>query len=218
MLRLISVIGIAIAMVIGFIAISSKMKDDYTVRSRVVSVLKQMMDLAYDELECGEKKNPENNQKKLTGESSEAPAVEMSADLETIPLVESQTADKQATETNDGGNSTVSSDTKDEQRQIPETSTDSSDENNSVRSETLEGSDFKENTDIIQRMGYRILNPGHVEVIVLFNDINGESGKTHVKSGSRIVINCYCQTEELACETVESNINKNYFPKTLTRR
>ena len=91
MLRFISIIGIAIAMVVGFVAISTKMKDDFNVRARVIAVLKQMKQLATDELQCAS--NESNSDKPLQESTlreteSNQPAVELSAELEVIPLEE----------------------------------------------------------------------------------------------------------------------------------
>jgi len=52
MLRLVSVVGITIAMVIGFVAISTQMRDDYDVRSLVIAGVDDMKALAQRELSC----------------------------------------------------------------------------------------------------------------------------------------------------------------------
>ena len=52
MLRLVSVVGITIAMVVGFVAISSQMRDDFDVRSKVVKGIDSMKALANQELHC----------------------------------------------------------------------------------------------------------------------------------------------------------------------
>lgn len=204
MLRLISVIGIALAMVIGFIAISTQMKDDYSVRSRVVDVLKQMKNLAADELQCDSKPSEPINSLDDTS------AVEMSPEPKVTPLIgdEMQESDEaQLSETagnDDSGQSLTNSEEKTEEQ--------------TVKSGPLENTEIERNADIVKTMGYQVLDSGAVEVIVIFNDVKGESGKTHIKAGSRITVNCSCVSQAMTCKTVESNINKNYLPKALTKQ
>lgn len=212
MLRLISIIGIAIAMLIGFIAISTNMKEDYAIRSRVVSVLKQMKNLATEELRCGLSSDITHNNQAEKEDSETAPAIEMSVELDTTPLIKSPASAKI-----DPANEPLSSETTDNQIVESSDSTDSTQATEMNERSKVENTDIGENRDIIKTMGYRVHESGNMEITVVFNDINGESGKTRVKSGSRVVIECTCPTGKLACETVESNINKNYLPKHLTR-
>jgi len=203
MLRLISVVGITIAMVIGFLAISSQMKDDYSVRSRVVSVLKQMKELASNELECAAKAPTPNTMTPGT----KAPEVEIAFDVELEPLIGESTP-----ETIDEEQSGVN--TGDEKPEDPGPE-EIQPENEETTTENI--TEF-ENADIIKTMGYRVIQPETVEVITIFKGVSGESGKLRIKSGSRIVINCNCVSDKMSCKTVESNINKNYLPKSLTKQ
>ena len=204
MLRLISVIGIALAMVIGFIAISTQMKDDYSVRSRVVDVLKQMKNLAADELQCESQSSESDNS------PDDSSGVEMSPEPEVTPLIgdEMQESDEaklpEAASNDDSDQSLTNSKEKTEDQ--------------TVKSGSLENTEIERNADIVKTMGYRDLDSGAVEVIVIFNDVKGESGKTHIKAGTRIVVNCSCVSQAMTCKTVESNINKNYLPKALTKQ
>ena len=195
MLRLVSIVGIAIAMVIGFAALSSKMKDDYTVRSHIVDVLKQMTALAGEELQCQATNNT-------------VPEVDITTDSELTPLIDSPVTTKE-------DSSTVG-------QPITE---DSVNDGSQARAEEQVAGDadpetitIERKTDNVKTMGYKILDSGDIEVIAIFNNIAGESGKTHVKSGSRVVISCTCNLQALSCKTVESNINKNYLPKSLTKQ
>ena len=52
MLRLVSIIGIAIAMVIGFVALSTQMRDDFEMRSRVAEAVSYLRAVAQQELRC----------------------------------------------------------------------------------------------------------------------------------------------------------------------
>ncbi|HEY5602959.1 MAG TPA: hypothetical protein VIM41_07630 [Gammaproteobacteria bacterium] len=53
MLRLISISGIALAMVIGFVALSTQMRDDYYMRAKVSDAVKYLYSVAQQELDCG---------------------------------------------------------------------------------------------------------------------------------------------------------------------
>ncbi|WP_455375630.1 hypothetical protein [Kaarinaea lacus] len=201
MLRLISVIGIAIAMVIGFIAISSNMKDDYTIRSRVVDVLKQMKDIAANELQCASTKKP-------------VAEVEISPAVDPIPLIDApDTASSEQSVSSEQGDETSL-----ENLDNPDNDTGAGSENQSSTAATLENNEIKRNADIVKTMGYRITDAGNVEVTVLFKDVNSESGKLKIRADSRIVIDCSCVSSALSCTTAESNISKNYLPKSLTKQ
>lgn len=52
MLRLVSIIGIAIAMVVGFVALSTQMRDDFEMRSRVAEAVSYLRAVAQQELHC----------------------------------------------------------------------------------------------------------------------------------------------------------------------
>lgn len=206
MLRLVSVIGIAIAMVVGFVAISTQMKDDFSVRSRVVDIIKQMKDVAAEELQCAPKgQNSTSTQPDIDSENPDTTVVEINSELEMTPLVDE------------------SSDIEKQQPDMEATNNLESEKGNTVAepdplAESLEQPEVDRNSDIIQALGYRLLDNGIVEVIMIFNNVRGESGKIRVKAGSRLVINCSCLTEKMSCKTVSSNINKNYLPKKLTKQ
>ena len=206
MLRLISVIGIAIAMVIGFIAISSNMKDDYTVRSRVVDVLKQMKDIAADELQCA-------STKKSSAE------VEISPAVDPIPLIDSpNTASSDGVFLGQTEPSEQGDETSHEDPDKPNNDTGVASENQPSTTGVLENNEIKRNADIVKTMGYRITDTGNIEVTVVFKDVNSESGKLKIRADSRIVIDCSCESSALSCTTAESNISKNYLPKSLTKQ
>ncbi len=237
MLRLISIIGIAIAMVIGFVAISSKMKDDYTVRSRIVDVIEQMKNIAADELQCAMPKDSGTGENTINQESASnddassqnttnAPEIEITKDLEPIPLVESADSQQATTIESASSSDTPAAESPSEETPVNEageTVSDSPADAGSSQSEqqhetALEDDKIERNSDIVKSMGYRVLRSGAIEVLTVFKDIYGESGKTLVQSGNRIAINCKCDSSTLSCTTVISNINKNYLPKSLTKQ
>ena len=57
MLRLVSIIGITLAMVIGFMAISSQMRDDYSMRTKVAEAVTFLKSVAESKLNCGDDKS-----------------------------------------------------------------------------------------------------------------------------------------------------------------
>ena len=206
MLRLISVIGIAIAMVIGFIAISSNMKDDYTIRSRVVEVLKQMKDIAADELQCASTKKPISE-------------VEISPAVDPIPLIDApDNASLDGMTSDQPAPSEQGDETSHEDPDKPNNDTGVASENQPSTTGVLENNEIKRNADIVKTMGYRTTDAGGIEVTVLFKDVNSESGKLKIRADSRIVIDCSCVSSDLSCTTAESNISKNYLPKSLTKQ
>lgn len=207
MLRLISIIGIAIAMVVGFVAISTQMKDDYSVRSRVVDVLKQMKNVAADELQC----ESDNVQSSQAAQVPDTPMVEMKSEPEITPLADEQNQNTQ--QETDSGNETLQ-----QQSATPTSDSDDTAANQDIAADDLQQTEIGRNADIVQAMGYRALDNSVIEVITVFNNVKGDSGKIHVKSGSRVVIHCSCVSAEISCKTAASNINKNYLPKKLTRQ
>ena len=214
MLRLISIIGIAIAMVIGFVAISTKMKDDYNVRSRVVDVLKQMKGVALEELQCGASNSAVEAPQ--SAETSDRTMTEMSSDLEITPLVDDAGQNSQS-------RSSANSTERLSQQELSESSSQITTSDDNVSEEesaqdSMESVNLEQNSDIVQTMGYQVLDDAKVEVITVFNNVKGDSGKVHIKSQSRLVIHCSCVADEISCETVASNINKNYLPKKLTKQ
>jgi len=217
MLRFISVIGIAIAMLVGFIAISTKMKDDYTVRSRVVSVLKQMKNLASEELQCGITSDANEINPSHESSADEKPAIEMSTEIETKPLIENTASGLDDPKPQNQSEISHIPDMNEHHTASPEIADSATLKRTMNESITVEGSNFGENADVIKAISYRNIESNEVEMVVSFNEIKGESGKTHIKSDSQIIIHCTCLSETLSCSTIESNIGKNYLPKSLTR-
>jgi len=234
MLRLISIIGIAIAMVIGFVAISSKMKDDYTVRGRIVDVIKQMKDVAASELQCdkpaesaatdpGLAPAPDINQGSTTETENVKPAeVEMSSDLQTEPLIDKSEASKTEQSTtstsSEKDNGATPAEATTQEAQTPtdsEQSTESAAQETSGDGEQLQNRDVDQNSDIIRSLGYRNIDTGKVEVVVIFSDVYGDSGKMHIQAGNKIIVHCTCQSTMMACRITNSDINSNFLPKTL---
>jgi len=53
MLRLVSITGIALAMVIGFVALSTQMRDEFYMRTKVAEAASHLTAVAKQELNCG---------------------------------------------------------------------------------------------------------------------------------------------------------------------
>ena len=206
MLRLISVFGITIAMVIGFIAVSSQMKDDFTVRSRVVDVIKEMKALASDELQCSTttgKTTTTPGSEGISSDPTSEKAVEMTADLE-LRSTQGETPEA------------IESDGIDPVDPSPDSS---------IQTESIEATEQavdqlqdSPNADIVETMDYEFIQPGTIELVTVFKDIYGESSKRRIKAGSRLIIQCDCKSQALSCKIHETNINKNYFPKNISKR
>lgn len=78
MLRLVSITGITLAMVIGFMAISSQMSDDYYLRTKVAEAVTFLKLAADSELACTA--DQENN--KISDIKNEKPAIFSSVNYE----------------------------------------------------------------------------------------------------------------------------------------
>ncbi|WP_455221968.1 hypothetical protein [Kaarinaea lacus] len=135
MLRLVSIIGIAIAMVIGFVALSTQMRDDFYMRSKVTNAVSYLRAVAAQELNCGNADVAESDSELL----SSKPAIFSSVSYE--------------------------------------------------------------KTDI-----------NAVNVVGVFYDTKGESGKLRIKQGRKFTLNCNCTDNTLQCKRGFTDINKNYIP------
>jgi len=135
MLRIISVTGITLAMVIGFMAISSQMRDDYYMRTKVSEAVTYLKSVAENELECNTGE-PEN---RLTDPSDAKPAV-------------------------------------------------------------------------FSTVNYEMTEHNSINVVGIFNNVNGESGKLRIKQGRKFTLNCTCTNISLQCKRGFTDINKNLIP------
>jgi hypothetical protein len=133
MLRLVSIIGIALAMVIGFVALSTQMRDDYYMRSKVAEAASHLNAVAKQELSCGT---------------------------------------------------------------VPENDTDL----RSAKPATLSS------------VSYEKTDSNAINVVGVFYDIKGESGKLRIKQGRKFTLNCLCSDGILQCKRGFTDINKNYLP------
>jgi hypothetical protein len=178
MLRLVSVIGIAIAMVIGFVALSTQMRVEFFVRQQVSTVANYMKHIANQELQCDAgirvpglpgAVSPANND--TTGDQSAS-----NVDSTMAAAAEDDVS------TGDSGQSTA-----------------------------VEPAQPK----IVSAVNYTTSDNGVMEVIAQFTDVKGESGKLRIKAGRILKLSCHCagkQDPHVTCETVASDINKNYVP------
>lgn len=135
MLRLISIAGITLAMVIGFAALSTQMRDDYSMRSKVAAAVSYLKSVANNELDCA-------------GSQS----------------------DKRFT---DGD---------------------------------------KNKPDIFASVIYEMTDIGAINVVGVFNDVKGDSGKLRIKQGRKFTLHCTCNNQSLQCKRGFSDINKNLIP------
>ena len=165
MLRLVSVVGITLAMVIGFVALSMQMRDDYDVKTKVVNGIEDMIAFAQQELTCDKSKLDTN--------------VEPPGTFEQDPA-----------EQDNGGDS---------KEPLPDTA--------------IGGDPMS----IFDSMAYENVTANSLDVIAVFKDVTGGSGKLRIKSGRQLTIRCTCNGTNLSCQTVTSDVNKKYIPAKLTR-
>ena len=174
MLRLVSIIGIALAMVIGFVAISTQMRDEFYIRTKVSGVATYMKQLAEQELQCNR--------------ATLVPA---------LPTEMQQPANE--------------SSRKEMQPKLASTVADSETNNDDPQA-----SDKALNKPaIVSAVEQTIMDDGSMELVAIFTDVQGESGKLRIKAGRQLTLNCGCrgpQTQHVNCQTVASDLNKNYVP------
>jgi len=139
MLRLVSITGIAIAMVIGFVALSTQMRDDYEMRSRVAEAVSYLRAVAQQELDC-------NVSESTTSESE---------------LQASRPA-------------------------------------------------------MLSSVTYEKTESNTMNVVGVFYDTKGISGKLRIKQGRKYTLNCECANDLLQCKNGFTDINKNYVPHLTT--
>ncbi|MGD8570693.1 MAG: hypothetical protein PVJ39_21585, partial [Gammaproteobacteria bacterium] len=68
---------------------------------------------------------------------------------------------------------------------------------------------------IVSAVNYTTSDVGVMEVIAQFTDVKGDSGKLRIKAGRILKLSCHCagkQDPHVSCETIASDINKNYVP------
>ena len=135
MLRIISITGIALAMVIGFVALSTQMRDDYYMRSKVAEAVSYLKTVAKQELNCGI-----NN------------VAESDTDLRTSKPA------------------------------------------------------------ILANVSYEKTDNNAINVVGVFYDAKGESGKLRIRQGRKFTVNCVCEDGSLQCQRGFTDINKNYIP------
>ncbi|MGD8573233.1 MAG: hypothetical protein PVG89_17210 [Gammaproteobacteria bacterium] len=167
MLRLISVSGIALAMVIGFVALSTQMRDEFYIRTQVTEVAKYMKQVAQQELQCDA--------------GTMVPALPAAAEPN------SNNADTAAIAA----------------APPPPRAT----------SDTDSATDAK--PDIVASIDYGFTDDDAFEVEAQFTDVKGESGKLRIKAGRKLVMRCNCGGDngtQTQCQTIASDINKNYVP------
>jgi hypothetical protein len=140
MLRLVSITGIALAMVVGFVALSTQMRDDYYVRSRVSEAVSYLNSVAQRELNCG-----------IAG------------------MDHSDTGQN---------------------------------ENESEASKPA----------MLSGVSYEKTDASAINIVGVFYDVKGESGKLRIKQGRKFTLNCACSNNSLQCKRGFTDINKNYIP------
>ena len=135
MLRLVSITGITLAMVIGFMAISSQMRDDYSMRIKVAEAVTYLKLVADSELEC----SVEQPNKQFTDPDRDKPAM-------------------------------------------------------------------------FSNITYEMTEQDSINVVGVFNNVKGESGKLRIKQGRKFTLNCSCLGTLLKCKRGFTDINKNLIP------
>ncbi|WP_455206773.1 hypothetical protein [Kaarinaea lacus] len=135
MLRLISIIGIALAMVVGFVALSTQMRDDYYMRSKVSDAIFYLNSVAKQELNCG--------------------VADRSQDTTDLPAPK---------------------------------------------------------PDMLSSVSYEKTDSNAINVVGVFYDTKGQSGKLRIKQGRKFTLNCVCYNSALQCKKGFTDINKNYIP------
>ena len=135
MLRLISIVGITLAMVIGFAAISTQMRDDYGLRSKVAGAVSYLKSVADSELAC----DGHRTDKRFTDREKDKPA-------------------------------------------------------------------------IFSSVNYEMTEIDAINVVGIFNDVKGESGKLRIRQGRKFTLHCTCNKNFLECKRGFTDINKNLIP------
>lgn len=171
MLRLVSIIGIALAMVIGFVALSSQMKDDFTARTAVVDVIAELKKVATGSLQCDQ------------AVEVPPPVAQPAAGAE--PDVDVENPEP----VSEPGEFSTGSSTSDK----PETNI--------------------ENIPNLSMLTVNANADGSLSLIGVFREVKGESGKTKIKAGSNINIQCRCEGSSSRCDVVSSDISNKLIPR-----
>jgi len=88
MTRIVSVVGIALAMVIGFVALSTQMHDDYTVRALVIDAVAHIKQQATQRLAC--KQSASVNRIPAAAATSETPDTQIDTSKLSPPSTQNQ--------------------------------------------------------------------------------------------------------------------------------
>ncbi|MCI0506223.1 MAG: hypothetical protein L0Z73_08960 [Gammaproteobacteria bacterium] len=150
MLRLVSITGIALAMVVGFVALSTQMRDDYYMRSRVSEAVSYLNSVAQRELNCGITDMDQSTMKQST--------------------IDQSTMDQSENEL-----------------QVPKPA-------------------------VLSSVSYEKTDANAINIVGVFYDVKGESGKLRIKQGRKFTLNCTCSDNTLQCKRGFTDINKNYIP------
>lgn len=135
MLRLVSITGITLAMVIGFMALSSQMRDDYAMRTKVAEAVTYLKLVADNELEC----SIDQSNKRFTDPDTNKPPM-------------------------------------------------------------------------FSTVNYELIEQDSINVVGIFENVTGESGKLRIKQGRKFTLNCTCVNTSLQCKRGFTDINKNLIP------
>ena len=135
MLRLVSITGITLAMVIGFMALSSQMSDDYHMRTKVAEAVTYLKTVADQELECRTLQT--NNKPSEQGDNKPA---------------------------------------------------------------------------VFASVNHEMIEHDSINVVGVFNNVNGKSGKLRIRQGRKFTLNCTCINSSLQCKKGFTDINKNLIP------
>lgn len=141
MLRLVSITGITLAMVIGFMAISSQMSDDYYMRTKVAEAVTFLKLVADSKLEC----SADQENSRVTDPENEKPA-------------------------------------------------------------------------LFSSVNYEMTESNSINVVGVFNNVNGESGKLRIRQGRKFTLNCSCSNTSLNCKRGFTDINKNLIPHIASKK
>lgn len=128
-------------MVIGFMAISSQMSDDYYMRTKVAEAVTFLKLVADSKLEC----SADQENSRVTDPENEKPA-------------------------------------------------------------------------LFSSVNYEMTESNSINVVGVFNNVNGESGKLRIRQGRKFTLNCSCSNTSLNCKRGFTDINKNLIPHIASKK
>lgn len=173
MLRMISVSGIAIAMVIGFVVLSKQMRDDFDVRKKVYEGALYMKRIANAQLQCAQ----------------------------------SDLAQKLVTETQHGNDA-------DESLSVTQAEEEGNSNYEAINDTPEIDAVVANKPEIFTAVSSEPAGENIINVIAVFNNVSGQSGKLRIKAGRKLGLKCVCVENNIECNTVFSDINKKYIPGT----